>query len=210
MVIIYLINMEVLNMETGAILLIGLLVLAAIIIIPVVLVSRHDKKKKIKDAEKLRLAEEADRATFINVLPFAADRVISHNKTYFAFNSSAKQFYIGGSEINTNNIIAFNDFISYELIENGKVISDASGNAIAGAVLFGVAGAVVGSSMKNERTVCGTMQLRIIVNNITSPIVAVELITNPYTLKGSERYNKAMAFVKEVTATLDVIKNQKQ
>lgn len=77
---------------------------------------------------------------------FQPTRELIVNHVYFRVDDNKKQWYFTFSK-NANNptIYSFNDIIDYEINEDGETVSKGGlGNAVAGGLLFGGVGAIVG------------------------------------------------------------------
>lgn len=69
--------------------------------------------------------------------------------------------------------------MKFELLENGETVTKGGiGRALAGGILFGEAGAIVGgiTGKKTTRKVVDTFKIKITINNIDNPIEYIELI----------------------------------
>lgn len=104
------------------------------------------------------------------------------------------------------NIYNYEEIIDYELIEDGNSISKGGvGRAIVGGVLFGGVGAIVGGSTghKNKQT-CSRLQVKITLNNISCPVVYIDLITTE-TKKDGILYKTVFPQAQEILSLLNVI-----
>lgn len=98
-------------------------------------------------------------------------------------------------------LLAFKNIIGMEIIEDG-VSSNGVGRAVAGGVLFGGAGAVVGA-ITGKKTV-KTMAVVIYMNNISNP--KLELILNKDKTKTDTLiYKQKMEFARRIDATIRAI-----
>lgn len=76
-------------------------------------------------------------------------------------------------------LFEFSDLLSFELLEDGKAITKGGlGSAVAGGLLFGGAGAVVGgiTGGKKSKGVCTSMKIRITVKNSHTDTVYINLV----------------------------------
>jgi hypothetical protein len=178
------------------------------------LIKSLEKNKTRKLANDRRAADAKEVSNFNDMLSrdgLTPDRVLHFFAIHFAFDSSNSRIFLKSPELPQGVLLNFKDIINYELIENGQVIHNGSaGKAVAGALLFGVAGAVVGSTMHSSADICTFMQLRLTINNISTPSILITLIAPPGIIRNSQYYYDALGFIKEVIATLDVIKNQQR
>ena len=199
-------------MSAGIFLMILAICVIAIICL-VIFIPKFYRKHKQKKAYLAQLKFDTnERRTFGEMMVRSSiiiDKAIHFHSIHFAFDRTNKKILIKSPETITGLMLNFSDVINYELLENGQTIHNGStGNAIAGALLFGVAGAVVGSTMHSSMDVCALMQLRITVNNIAYPSLVVTLLAG--VPKNSILYVEAFEFAKQVIATLDVIKRVDQ
>jgi hypothetical protein len=106
----------------------------------------------------------------------------------------------------------YSDIIDFEIYEDGKsVMKGRTGSAIAGGLLFGVAGAVIGASRsRNVNEICKTLQVRIYVNDLQKPEIIVNIINFDMD-KNSHLYTACINQAKEIIAVLNyVMHNQTQ
>jgi uncharacterized membrane protein len=175
-----------------------------------------NKKREARESDDARrkqaeiLAKENN--TFIHTAVskgLTLDKVMQFDRIYFGLDSNNKKIILKSFETGKNMIMGFKNIIAYELVEDGQALTKGgTGSAIAGAALFGVAGAIVGSTMKKSTNICTQMQLRITVSDVVNPSIVFDLIKHPGAIKGGAAYNKALNFAKEITATLAVIQKQ--
>lgn len=109
--------------------------------------------------------------------------------------------------MNPNRVYAYEDLISYELIEDDTQISSGgAGAALVGGALFGAAGGIAGAVVgkKKGKGVVENMFLQISVDDIKMPSVIITFISKP-TKKKSGAYRSALSAAREAMACLDVI-----
>ena len=95
-----------------------------------------------------------------------------------------------------NQKIKYADILDFELeIDNQKVISGKTGAAVAGGLLFGAAGAVVGASGERAINTTSTAVVRVYINNIQNPQIVLP-------------FGSFINDAKELIAVLNVIANQ--
>lgn len=106
-------------------------------------------------------------------------------------------------------IIPFKDLVDCEIIENNDVLKKTSiKGAIAGAVIAGEAGAIIGSTMgKNLHTV-KSLQIRIITANLKNPLIIIDLIKYE-TQKNTPMYARIFEFANRVYAVCTAIIDRK-
>lgn len=134
--------------------------------------------------------------------------------TYFCVDEINKQWMIPIGTISGNikdaTIYNYNDIVSFELIEDGSSISKGGiGKAIAGGILFGGAGAIVGgvTGKKKIKNVCSKLQIKITVNDTEKPVEYINLI-NIETKKDGFVYKTAYSTAQEILSILEIICNE--
>ena len=171
--------------------------------------------KKINKRHKKVLAEEAElkkaeqkeekeiEQTLANQENFKNEKLVRFERFLFSIDNTNKKLFVRST---SDYLLNFADIVSYELIEDGQSLTS-GGNALAGGLLFGVAGAVVGSAMKgSQKNICMNMQLRITINDVMNPTIVYQLISPPGgAIKNGKYYTRAFEFAKEIIATLSVI-----
>jgi len=187
-----------------------LIIVAAAIAIPLVLISRSDKNKKKRQEEQKASERQREISNYELLLArsgFKLSKALHFEKHHFAIDTNANMLNITSNQ--TSRSFAYKDLVSFEMIEDGQLLtSSGTDKAVAGGLLFGVAGAVVGSTMKKTTNICSNMQLRIAVNDVLSPSIVVNLISPPGAVKNGIMYTEAFNFAKEVCSTLAVIQKQ--
>jgi len=118
-------------------------------------------------------------------------------------------YYLKSKDIGLR-IFDFNSLLSFELQEDGHTLSEGTAvKALAGGLLFGAAGALVGAvGKKKSRSVCESMVLRIRVNDLQDPLLNYYLIAKKVK-NNSDEYSKAKQQAEELIATLAYIENNK-
>lgn len=103
-------------------------------------------------------------------------------------------------------IYNYSDILDYELIEDGNSISKGGiGRALVGGMLFGGVGAIVGGSTGHkQRATCSKLQIKITLNNMTTPVVYVNFIETE-TKKDSRLYKMSFAQAQETMSLLNII-----
>ena len=100
----------------------------------------------------------------------------------------------------------FCDLLGFELSENGKKIDDGSaGTALVGALLFGVAGAVIGGSASREvKEMVSDLHIRLIINDAACPQRKIQFLQYPLE-KGSRAYREALEKCEQTLSALQFI-----
>ena len=102
--------------------------------------------------------------------------------------------------------LRYDQIVAFEILENGdSIISGNAGKAVVGALLFGVAGAVVGASAKRKkRDVCTSLLVKLVVKDYASPDFYISLITAE-TNKQSQAYANAYGIAQKIASKLQLI-----
>lgn len=99
--------------------------------------------------------------------------------------------------------IKFNDILGYELIENGESISGGDmGTAIAGSLLFGTAGAIVGAVANGRDIMCSQLQVKVTLKDGSTKYI--EYI-NVSTAKNSTNYEVQYRYAQDLVSVLQSI-----
>lgn len=109
-------------------------------------------------------------------------------------------------------IYNFSDIVDFELLEDGESITKGGlGRAVAGGVLLGGVGAVVGgiTGGKKSKSICNSLKIKITVNNISNPVVYIDFIKAP-TKKNSFTYKTVYNSAQECLSTLQLICNNQE
>lgn len=130
--------------------------------------------------------------------------------TYIKFDERNKKWCIPDTltgKLKNPIIYSFDEIIGFELLEDGDSITKGgTGRAVAGGLLFGVGGAIVGGATGKRKTksTCTRLQIKITINNISNPNVFVNLITVE-TKKASMLYKSAYTSAQNIMSVLQVI-----
>lgn len=106
-----------------------------------------------------------------------------------------------------NKLLEYKDIVEYELLEDGESITKGGlGRAVAGGVLFGGVGAVVGgiTGKKKSKTMINSLKVKITVNNMSNPDIYINLVTSQLK-ENSILYKAAANEAQEIISTLAVI-----
>lgn len=103
-------------------------------------------------------------------------------------------------------IFNYDDIVDFELLEDNKSISNGNiGRAVVGGVLFGGVGAIVGSTTgRKKKEICKKLQIKITVNDISNPVVYIDLITAEVK-KNSFLYETTFSKAQEILSLLSII-----
>ncbi|MGV8149654.1 MAG: hypothetical protein ACLKAK_07100 [Alkaliphilus sp.] len=104
---------------------------------------------------------------------------------------------------------SFSDLLGFELNEDGETITKGKGLAtVAGAVTFGVVGALVGASGKKKNSsICTSMIVRLQINNLNEPQIVLPFISSN-TKKSNFIYRTALENAKDLVATFTYIESK--
>jgi hypothetical protein len=103
----------------------------------------------------------------------------------------------------------FCDIIDIELLEDGEsIVKGGLGRAVAGGLLFGGIGAVVGGVTGKRKTkgICNSLKIKITVNDMRNPAVFINFI-NTEMKKDSFTYKTAYSHAQECMSALQVLCN---
>ncbi|MGG7077594.1 DUF4428 domain-containing protein [Clostridium sardiniense] len=133
---------------------------------------------------------------------------------YLCVNDETKKWYIPTNKIGSigPRIFKFSDLVSYEVLEDGDTITSGGlGRAVAGGVLFGGVGAIVGGVTGKKRTkkLVKSLSVRVVVDTIERPYEIISLITKE-TKTNSSTYTKAMQDINEIVSVLEIISRQSE
>jgi hypothetical protein len=101
----------------------------------------------------------------------------------------------------------YSDIVDFELLEDGESITKGGiGRAVAGGLLFGGVGAVVGgvTGGKKSKAICKSLKIKITVNDINNPVVYINLLTTE-TKKDSFTYKTVYKATQECLSVLELI-----
>lgn len=140
---------------------------------------------------------------------FNVSRELPAGNTVIRVDDEKKLWYTDLKKYYSKNpeIFRFDEIIDYELSEDGDTVSKGGiGSAIAGGMLFGDVGAVVGgvTGKKRTKTVIESMKLRVSLRNPYTTSLSMEFIKSALTCKtGGIIYNDCKREAEEVIALFD-------
>ena len=126
---------------------------------------------------------------------------IDENKRQIIFHTG----YFGGR--GNAKVYNYEDIMTFELLEDGSSVTKGGlGRAVAGGLLFGGVGAIVGgiTGGKKSKGICNSLKLKITVNDISNPAVYVNLI-NTATKTKSLTYKILYKSAQDALSTLQII-----
>ncbi len=105
------------------------------------------------------------------------------------------------------NLFAFDNLLSYELLEDGSSIQKGGlGRAVTGGLLFGGVGAIVGgvTGKKKSKNICNSMQLRVSFKNAHTDMLYIPFISTE-TKTSSFIYKAAQSNAQQCITALELI-----
>jgi hypothetical protein len=128
---------------------------------------------------------------------------------FLTLDENKKQWLIPGKFGGTKKswVFNFSDIKEFELLENGgSVGSGGLGRAVAGGILLGGVGAVVGGLSGGRSSVVNNLQVKITTKDIDRPAVYIKLISGGASFKtNSFTYKQLFKKAQDVMSTLSVI-----
>lgn len=196
---------------------IGFIVFIAMIVLAIKLDNK--KKLEIKTKADTKFAEIISQNNIsvsksIEIKAYQNNFEANHFYGKFLVDDNNKTFSILNYNLILDKVdfknVKYSDLINFNLFEDGEQQIQGKGMmAAGGALLFGVAGAVVGSvaggsKIKNK---CSELSVRIQINDLQNPLLSITTLTN--TNKNSIYYKLAKQTADEIIATLTYIENNK-
>lgn len=133
---------------------------------------------------------------------FSPTKVIG---SHIEFDDTQKKWLV--SRKNNPRIFNYSDIIDFELLDDGESITKGGiGRAVAGGMLFGGVGAIVGGATgkKKNKAICKSLRIKITINDIKNPSVFLDFISSDMKKDGfiyKNIYNAAQ----ECLSTLQLI-----
>lgn len=133
--------------------------------------------------------------------------------TVFEIDEIKKQWVVlEGIFVNRKNstVYNFSDISSFELLEDGSSITKGGlGSAIAGGLLFGGVGAIVGGLVgsKKNKAICNNLSIKITLKNMSNPVVYIKFIRTE-TKKDSFAYKTLFQQAQECLSILQLMYNE--
>ena len=168
--------------------------------------------QSIEDIKEHLRYREQNAVKFDN---FKTSREITiSNGMFIRVDDEKMQWYYGAKKISNPPIYDFSEIIDYELTEDGDTISKGGlGSAVAGGILFGGVGAVVGgiTGGKKTKTVIKSMQIRLSLNNKYNNSITFDFIpAGVECKKDSIIYKGAKMLADNTVSLLDSMCSQAQ
>lgn len=140
-----------------------------------------------------------------------AEFKFTHNvENLIKFNDKTKEILI--PSIIGNEFLNYSDVKDFELIEKtdtATIKKGGLGRAVAGEVLFGATGAIVGgiTGKQQSNQMCTLMKINIITGNLDKPIVPIYLLTKKEKMD-SINYKAHLSLANKILAILEIIAKQ--
>ena len=100
---------------------------------------------------------------------------------YLKIDENQKLWYVAsGKQKKTKIVYSYSDILSVELIEDGSTVTSGGlGRAVAGGVLLGGVGAIVGGSTgkKKAKNICTELRIKVTMKDMSSPAVYIDFIS---------------------------------
>lgn len=145
-------------------------------------------------------------ATAMNYTPKAAFSPTKKIGSYLWVDDTNKKWCIPQGKLKKT-VYSYSDIMNFELIEDGNTVTSGGlGRAVAGGLLFGGVGAIVGGATGGKKTkaTCSKLQVKIVVKNINSPVLYIDLIAAEIK-KDTPIYKEAIVAAQEIVAVLQII-----
>lgn len=162
------------------------------------------RKMTVDDIKAAMNTQAANAEEFSN---FNATKKVG---TLIEFDDNKKQWLIPdgflGKKKNPK-IYSYSDIVDFELLEDGETITKGGlGRAVAGGILFGGVGAVVGgvTGGKKSKPICNSLKIKITVKSMNNPVVYINFLTSP-TKKNSFTYKTMYNSAQECLSVLQLI-----
>lgn len=168
------------------------------------------KSTSIEDLkEKVKQYDDKEKENMNKLSDFNVTKKVER---FISIDENKKQWFTssGITNINQIKIYNFSDVQSFELLEDGETVSKGGlGRAVAGGILFGGVGAVVGgvTGAKKTNSICSKLQIKITVKDINNPIVYINLISSD-TKKDSFVYKTLYNSAQEIMSILQLMTDE--
>lgn len=180
--------------------------------------SKCFKNAGLSMASSIGTMSAEDIKSIIRQREIDADKLLSFTITkevgnYLKVDENSRQWYIPDGLLGkTKNprIHSYDDVLDYELLEDGgSIVKGGLGRAVAGGVLLGGVGAVIGgvTGKKKSKPTCTSLKVKITLNDMTKPIEYINLITRE-TKKSGSLYQICERQAQEIISVFQVICEQ--
>lgn len=163
-------------------------------------------KEFASDSQKIKSYSVEDVIKIVNDKKRALENFKATNTIGdIAFDDNSKQCTVKHSKHEID-LFNYDQIISFELLEDGESITKGGlGQAVAGGLLFGGVGAVVGGVTGGKKTkgICTSLQIKITLRNNDKPAVYASFI--PYAIKrDSLQYKNAYKQIQDALSALQI------
>ncbi|ENJ9655980.1 hypothetical protein AB2T14_003697 [Clostridium botulinum] len=140
-----------------------------------------------------------------------ADDFVSTSEVpgYIKFNDNTKEILVF-ENLNSKKV-KYSDILDFELIEDGEnvVTKGGLGRAVAGGVLFGGVGAIVGGATGKRKSIKSikSLRIKIAIRNMNNPNAYINLITNS-TKTDSYNYKTSYDIAQKILSMLQIETSQ--
>ncbi len=125
----------------------------------------------------------------------------------FYVDDANKKWYLPRCK-ESKSVYDYTDLLDYELIEDGNTVTSGSlGRAVAGGLVFGGLGAVVGGMTGKQKATCSKLQIKITTKDISHPALYISLLDYEVK-KDSVTYKTAINEAQEILSILQIIKTE--
>lgn len=110
-------------------------------------------------------------------------------------------------------ILSFDELISYEVIENGDIVSKGGvGRALVGGALFGGVGAIVGgiTGEKRSKSVTNELRVKLVTKSPLYPEIYINIIANGNVKAGSMLYSTYYGDLQKILTELTLLQNDQK
>lgn len=168
---------------------------------------KKSKKESFKNIHKetQRRVQEQNQS---NIEMFNPDRMITSNVGYDSDNR-----LIGVKTFRKfNQVFEVDKVVSYELVEDGRTVTGGGlGASVAGGVLFGGAGAIVGAitGKKKDKSKVDKVQIKLNTSDLDNPVIYIDLLLTTVK-RTSTLYSNAIKEADIIISSLDIILNTQE
>lgn len=121
----------------------------------------------------------------------------------------ARKIVISDNIYGSVDTLDFDSLIQCDILQNNAVVHHSgTGTALAGAIIGGTQGAIIGATGNASADMAMSLEVRIITKDVLSPTVRMKLLARPIRRSDYE-YQKAMRYADDVFATITAVINNK-
>lgn len=162
-------------------------------------INEKEQKNLLKKEKQKEYSQLQERAKIFK------ERCTTHVEKYIYFDDNINEIFIPDFWTRPK-FIKYNEILDFELLEDGNSISSGGvGRAVAGGVLFGGAGAIVGSvtGKKKSTNIATSMQIKITTKDINNPVIFIKIFKGEHK-KGSIVYNSFQKNAHKIISMLQI------